>query len=159
MSWFSRPRAWTCALGLALAAPRSLRAQGWQEAQLWGAGIASRPAFGGLGVALAWRDAGRSRLLASLATGAQSPGGAVRAELAYHFLLDPARTRGNAVYGGGGLALVIGPDGRRHPYVQLLVGAENTPGGRHGTFIEAGLGGGVRVAIGFRWRKRNAPRP
>jgi hypothetical protein len=142
-----------------LAAPRVARAQGWREAQLWAVGTLSRPAFAGLGAGLAWRDAGRTRIAAALAGGAlEGAGPALRAEVVGHFLLDPARTRGDVIYGGGGLAVLLDEHGRLHPYVQLVLGAENAPGGRRGTFLEVGVGGGARLAIGMRWRKHNAPR-
>ena len=159
MSWCSRPSAWKLALVFALAAPRSARAQGWREAQLWAVGALSRPAFTGFGAGLAWRDGGRTRISASLAGGVLGGAGpAARAEIVGHFLLDPARTRGDAVYGGGGLAVLMDEHGRLHPYVQLVLGAENAPSGPRRTFVEVGVGGGARLAIGLRWRKRNAPR-
>ena len=158
MSWRSRPDAWRCALAIALAAPGVARAQGWRELQAWGVGTAARPAFVGAGIGVAWRDRARTRWSAALAGGARGGASAVRAELAYHFLLSPERTRGRGVYGGGGAAIVAGPDRRPHTYVQVVLGAEARPAGAGGAFVEAGVGGGVRVAIGLRWRKRNAPR-
>jgi len=120
-------------------------------------GIASRPLFGGAGVAVAWRDKARTRWQAAFTLGAlDGHGPAARADVAYHFLLDPAKRRGSAVYGGGGLS-VLAAKGRVTPYVLLVIGAENAPGGNGGSFVEIGVGGGVRAAVGYRWRKRNAP--
>jgi hypothetical protein len=128
---------------------------GWHETQLWVAGVASKPAVlvGGLG--LAWRDAGRTRLSFALGGGVtEDHRAAGRAEITWHFLLDPAQRRKLSVYGGGGLALSIMEGDRVRPWIQLALGAETAPAGRAGWFIEAGFGGGARVATGIRWRRR-----
>lgn len=158
MTWSSRPSL-ALAAALVLAAARGLAAQGWREAQLWGVGVVSRPAFAGAGFGLAWRDALRTRLGLAGALGAEDGAGlAGRVEGTWHFLLDPYRRSGTGVYGGGGLALVVAHDGRVHPALQLVLGAEAAPAAARGTFIEVGLGRGARVAVGLRWRKQNAPR-
>jgi hypothetical protein len=38
-------------------------------------------------------------------------------------------------------------------YITALVGIEKAPGARRGWFAEVGLGGGLRVALGMRWRR------
>ena len=120
-------------------------------------GVASDPAFAGAGVGYAWRDARRTRIAGAVALGVLGGHGiAGRAELAWHFLLDPRKRRGSAVYGGGGLALEAGA-GRVRPFILLVLGAENAPGGSGGSYVEIGVGGGVRAAVGYRWRKRIAP--
>jgi hypothetical protein len=43
------------------------------------------------------------------------------------------------------------------PYLLLVLGVENAPGGGGGSFLEVGVGGGARLAVGYRWRKHNAP--
>lgn len=157
MSWRSRPSAWGLALAATLAAPTAAAAQGWREAQLVAAGVLSRPGVGVAGVGLAWRDGGRTRVGWAALLGSDENGAMVgRAELAYHFLLDPAKRLGSGVYAGGGVAVAVS-QGRARPFVMLVVGAENSPAGRRGTFIEVGVGGGLRAAIGMRWRKHNAP--
>jgi len=157
MSWCSRPsRAAVLAL-LAAAAPVASRAQGVRELQVQLLGVASRPLFGGAGAAIAWRDEARTRWQAAVTVGAlDGRGQAARADVAYHFLLDPGKRRGSAVYGGAGLS-VLAARGRVTPYALVVLGAENAPGGSGGSFVEIGVGGGVRVAVGYRWRKRNAP--
>jgi hypothetical protein len=79
-----------------------------------------------------------------------------RADVAWHFLLDPAKRQGSAIYGGGGLSVQAGA-GKVKPYVLLVLGAENAPGGRGGSYVEIGVGGGVRALVGYRWRKQRAP--
>jgi len=157
MSWCSK-RSCAAALGLLMAAsPAAARAQSVRESQVQLLGIASRPLFGGAGVGFAWRDESRTRWQAAATLGALDGHGlASRLDVAYHFLLDPAKRRGSAVYGGAGISALAG-NGRLTPYVLVVLGAENAPGGNGGSFVELGVGGGVRVAFGYRWRKRNAP--
>ena len=157
MSWSSRPsRAALLALLVALA-PRTGRAQGWREMQLHALAIASRPFFAGAGLALGWRDPGRTRWQAAATVGGlDGHGVGARADLAWHFLLDPAKTRGGGVYGGAGMSVLAGGGGVT-PFVLLVLGVEHAPGSGGGSFMEIGVGGGVRVAVGYRWRKRNAP--
>lgn len=145
------------ALLLTVAAP--LPAQGWRETSLAGVAVLSRPAMGGIGVGLASRDAMRTRLGLTAIVGVEDGAGvAGRAEGMWHFLLDPHRRSGNGVYAGAGLALAFTNDGRVRPAVQLVLGAEHAPAAPRGTFVEVGVGRGVRLAAGYRWRKRNAPR-
>ncbi len=155
MSWCSRSRG-PVLLAAALAAAPACRAQ-VREVQLWGLAASSQPALYAAGVGLAWRDDQRTRLAPAVALGALGNGRlGARADLAIHFLLDPKRPSGSAIYGGGGLTASIA-GGRVTPYALLVLGAENAPGGAGGSFIEIGVGGGVRLAIGYRWRKSNAP--
>jgi hypothetical protein len=67
-----------------------------------------------------------------------------------HFLLAPTRRGNLAAYLAGGLAIVGGPAERG--YLVLTVGIEDRPGSRAGWFIEGGVGGGARIAAGYRWR-------
>ena len=155
MSWCWRRSALLLAPALAAAAPAP--AQSLTETQLWGTAVASRPAFYGAGFGLAWRDAQRDRIAPAVAFGAFGDRAfGVRADLSYQFLLDPAKASGSALYGGGGLSLAV-RRGRAVPYALLIVGVEGAPGGAGGSFLELGVGGGVRVALGYRWRKHNAP--
>lgn len=165
MSCCSTPRRallWAaCLAGSAALAPAPGRAQamGVRELQINALAVASRPFFGGAGGGLGFRDADRNRWQGTLAVGLLDGGGVgARGDLVYHFLLDPRKRQGSAVYGGGGLTAQVAGGGVT-PYVLLVVGAENAPGGVGGSFVELGVGGGVRFAVGYRWRKRNAPGP
>jgi len=145
------------AAALVAAAPAAARAQGLRETQVHVLGVASRPLFGGAGGALAWRDSRRTRVAASLAAGVLEGGRlAGRADVAWHFLLDPRKRGGSAVYGGGGLSVRADGEGVR-PFLLLVLGTERDPGGRGGSFVEVGVGGGLRASAGYRWRKSNAP--
>jgi hypothetical protein len=54
------------------------------------------------------------------------------------------------VYAAGGVAAVGGPVERG--YIVLTLGMEQHPGLPTGWFVEAGIGGGARLALGYRWR-------
>jgi hypothetical protein len=101
--------------------------------------------YGGL------RTSRRTRLAASLGAGVSDGRGAWRGELVAHFLLNPIRRSGAGVYGAGGVAVVGGPV--EQGYLVLGLGLEARPGARSGWFVEAGVGGGARLAVGFRWRR------
>jgi hypothetical protein len=145
-------------VALALGAASPATAQTWRETQLWAAVVDARPTVAVAGFGLARRDEGRTRIGAALAAGAAADGSwAGRAELTWHFLLDPGRREGGGLYGGAGAALSVRSHARVRPWIQLLLGFEASPAGPSGVFVEAGVGGGVRVAAGVRLRKRNAP--
>ena len=155
MSWCSNTRG-LAVLVAAIAAAPPCRAQ-VRETQVWGLAVASRPSLYAAGVGLAWRDAQRTRIAPAVALGALGDGRfGARADFAIHFLLDPWKRSGTAIYGGGGLTAALA-GGRVTPYALLVLGAEKAPGGAGGSFVEIGVGGGVRLAIGYRWRKSNAP--
>lgn len=158
MSCGSRPEVWIAAV-IAAAPLRAAAAQavppGWRETQLFAAVVASRPAVATAGLGLAHRDAGRTRVGAAIAAGVADGGApAGRIELSYHFLLDPAKRAGLAIYGGGGVAVTMVRGDHARPWLQAVLGAETTPAAAHSWFFEAGFGGGARVATGLRWRKR-----
>ena len=161
MSCGSRPRVWTLALVLLLVTARGAAAQGWHETQVWAVALASKPAVFGGGLGFAWRDAGRTRIGVALAGGiAEGSRAAGRAELAWHFLLDPAKRKGLSVYGGGGAAITVIQDSRVKPYLLLTLGVESSPAVRTSWFLEGGFGGGGRIATGLRFRtKRKTQTP
>ena len=98
------------------------------------------------------RTSGRTRISAGLGAGASDGRAAWRGELLAHFLLNPTRQWGVGVYGAGGLAAVSGPVDQG--YLVLTLGLEARPGARSGWFVEAGVGGGARLAAVVRWRRR-----
>ncbi|HXV85785.1 MAG TPA: hypothetical protein VD793_03750, partial [Gemmatimonadales bacterium] len=89
----------------------------------------------------------------AVASGVRSGRPAVRAEAWAGYHLDPVRLRGWAPYAGAGGAVVAG-GGDAAGYIMVLVGLERRPGGGRGWFAEAGLGGGPRVALGYRFSRR-----
>lgn len=113
---------------------------------------ASDPAFAGGGGYVAFRPEGRIRIALLTAVGSVSGRTAGRGELAAHFLLTPERRRGVGLYGAAGVAGETAP-GRSQGYLLLGVGLEWAPAGRSGWALEAGVAGGFRVALGWRWRQ------
>jgi hypothetical protein len=98
----------------------------------------------------ALRTTGRSRVSLSLALGASDGELAVRGELLGHFLLSPEEHRTPGFYLAGGVAGVEGAVSRG--YLVLTAGVEQAPRGGSGWALELGVGGGARVALGYRWR-------
>jgi len=107
------------------------------------------------GVQGGWRPSARMRVTAfagpGLGSDLETDALVGRGELAVHFLASPY-SRGIGFYGGGGVAGVVG-GGVDQGYVLLTLGVEHRPGGRGGWWIEAGIGGGPRLAAGWRWRR------
>jgi hypothetical protein len=133
------------------------RAQRIGEWQVWGMAAASRPFFSGAGLGYGSRDMDRMRFAGALAAGAFGDGHVgARADLTLQFLLDPRNRSGSGVYGGGGLTVAV-EGGHVSPFLLLVLGVEHAPGGRGGPFVEVGVGGGARIAVGYRWRKWIAP--
>jgi hypothetical protein len=152
-SRWARRRAAARVLGTLLAAAVASPAAAQQVLELGVTGIAtaSDPALVVGGGYAAVRTSQRTRLSAALGAGASDGRGAWRGEVLAHFLLNPTRRRGTAVYGAGGVAAVGGPVDQG--YLVLTLGLEARPGARSGWFVEAGVGGGARLAAGFRWRR------
>src|SRR5437899_1509994 len=76
----------------------------------------------------------------------------VRCEATAQFLLRPGERSGAGPYAGLGLAFVGGEGARGAGYLTALLGVESAPAARAGWYGELGLGGGVRVAVGRRFR-------
>lgn len=98
------------------------------------------------------RSLGRTRFALTAGVGAAEGGNtAWRTELGVHFLLNPRARTGIGAYVGGGAAAADAGDGT-NGYVLLVAGLEARPGGASGWSVEAGLGGGLRISAGWRWR-------
>lgn len=136
-------------VGLSSAVPAAAQTPRRFEAGLTSALLLSQPEFFGAGGLVAVRPGGRLRLQFAALAG-QASGLAGRAEFTAHFLLAPNRMRGIGWYGFAGIAGTAGQTDAG--YLQLGLGIEAAPGGRHGWWMEAGAGGGARIALGWRWR-------
>lgn len=127
------------------------------EAGIVGLFAAARPEVVGGGPSVAWRPGDRVRLVAAAIVGGQGGRTVGRGELSLDYLLEPARSHGVGVYGFAGIAGTTGA--RANGYLLLGVGAESAPGAAQGWLIEGGVGGGLRIAAGYRWRwLRREPR-
>jgi hypothetical protein len=140
-------------LGLWLpGSPLSAQAGTVREAGVEAVATAADPAVYTVGLTASVRPASRTRIALYGGGGVTGDGGGVgRAELVGHFLLNPRSMR-PGLYAGGGVAGVFA-SGAANGFLVLLVGIESRPGGRGGWFVEAGVGGGARLAAGYRWRR------
>jgi hypothetical protein len=138
-------------LSALLLAPAAATAQTVPELGVIGAVTGSDPALVAVGAYGALRTSLRTRASIAGMLGASGGDAAWRAELLMHFLLSPTRERGVGAYGAGGIGVVGGPADQG--YVVLTLGLESRPAAPSGWFLEAGVGGGARVAAGYRWRR------
>lgn len=141
---------WASLVGAALLQAAPVEAQQARELAIHAVATASDPALVVGGLAAGFRPSRRVRLSAGVAVGTSDGNLAARGELLAHFLLSPRRPRGLGVYGAGGIAGVAGPVDEG--YLVLTLGVESRPGGTSGWFLEGGVGGGARLAAGWRLR-------
>lgn len=121
------------------------------EWQVGGVAVVTGSEFTGAGLGFAWRMAGRLRIGLAAAVGeteARRTAGRAEGLFSYHF--NPV-TSGIGAYAGGGLAVTATEDDATE-YLVVLLGLEGNPVGRVGWFAEAGVSGGVRLALGLRVR-------
>ena len=127
------------------------------ELSLGAAAAFARETFAGAELGVAHRPNSDSRIALAVAGGVVSPdqSAAVRAQLTLQVLLNSSARSGRGLYAGVGGAFlgVQGAPGRG--FVAVIIGIEQTPGRRHGWFIESGFAGGLRLAAG--WRARRFP--
>jgi hypothetical protein len=110
----------------------------------------SNPEVAAAGVYGALRTSGRTRFSVALGAGISDGDLVGRGELLGHFLLSPEEREKAGFYFAGGIAAVAGAVDRG--YLVLTLGLEEHPRAQGGGFLEAGIGGGVRIALGYRWR-------
>lgn len=137
-------------VGVALAGTEPVAAQEAQEIGAVVIATSSDPVLAVAGVYAAFRTSGRTRLSASLGAGISDGDLAWRGELLGHFLLSPEERRKSGFYFAGGVAAVEGPVSRG--YLVLILGLEERPRTASGWVVEAGVGGGFRLGLGYRWR-------
>jgi hypothetical protein len=111
--------------------------------------LADRFVGGGLGFGV--RPPGRLRFAGTASAGDLKGTLAGRAEAFLAFHLNPGREKGFTPYTAAGVAASITRAATRG-YVEVLIGLEQRPGRRSGLFVEAGVGGGLRLSAGFRMR-------
>ena len=139
-----------CGLAALLLLPVPVAAQRGWDAQAGAIGLVrdSSVVVGGLGAGLRFGRGMRAAL--TLASGWVAPDAAVgRAEatLAYH--LFPQRPGRAGWYLGAGVAAELAR-GHVRGLVLALLGVEARPWRGGGVFAEFGVGGGLRVAVGYR---------
>jgi hypothetical protein len=144
------PCRWRELIAAALFAPGSLAAQQVRELGVQGIAALSDPVVGVAAGYAALRFSERTRLSASLGAGLSGREAAWRGEILGHFLLSPDERRKPGFYLAGGVA---GSGGERSQgYLVLTLGVEAKPRAPSGWSLELGVGGGLRLAAGYRWR-------
>jgi hypothetical protein len=128
-----------------------LRAQMVKEWGVQAIAAFADPAFAGGGAYGALRFGERTRAAVTLNPGVQDGEFAFRGELLGHLLVNGRSARHPQLYAFGGVAGEAGPVTRG--WLVLGAGLEARPGGRSGWALELGVGGGVRISAGFRWRR------
>jgi hypothetical protein len=104
------------------------------------------------GPSIAWRVGRRDRVVFQGGAGLEEEGVlAGRVEALWHFHLDPGALGKPGAYLGGGVGALVGDEWRG--IVVVTLGLEGSPGARAGWTVELGVGGGVRLGLGYRWRR------
>jgi len=143
------------ATGLAAGVALPLRAQATGATEI-GAGatvVLAHRGFWGPELGVARRAGGQGRFAFTAACGDYERALGVRLEATAQFLLRPLERGGVGPYGGLGLAFVGSEGARGAGYLTALLGVDQGPGARAGWYAELGLGGGVRLALGRRFRR------
>ncbi len=149
------------ATGLAVGVAVSARAQAVSATEIGGGAtvVLAHRAFWGPELGVARRSGGQGRFAFTAACGDYERALGVRLEATVQFLLRPAERSGIGPYGGLGLAFVGSDGARGASYLTALLGVDTGPGARAGWYAELGLGGGVRLALGRRFRRIAASWP
>jgi hypothetical protein len=111
--------------------------------------------FAGAELGFAHRPGNDTRVAVALASGALAGRLAGRAQLTAQILVNSAARSGPGLYAAMGAAAVARRGARGQAFLAVLMGLEAAPGSRHGWYVEAGVAGGVRAAVG--WRVRRFP--
>jgi hypothetical protein len=131
-------------------------AQGRSEWRLQGAALVAPEVFVGAGPGVAGWSALGAGAGASALLGARGGEPAFRAELWAGYHLAPGRSRGPTFYGALGAAVELRGGGARSPhddvagYFVAFAGLDARAAAGSGWFVEAGVGGGARVVLGYR---------
>jgi len=149
------------ATGLAagMAAPAPAQAVRATEIGAGATVILAHHGFWGPEVGVARRPGGQARFAFAAGCGDYERALGVRLEATAQFLLRPGERDGVGPYAGLGLAFVGSEGARGASYLTALLGVDQGPGARAGWYAELGLGGGVRLALGRRFRRFPSPWP
>lgn len=152
MSGGESPSRLSLLVGLLLAGPLPLAGQVAREWGVQATVTTGEPVTAVVGPTWGWRVGRRDRVVLDAGIGVAERGQlAGRGEALWHFLLSPGAQGKPALYAGGGLAAAV--TDRTRGWVVVTAGVDWSPGSRSGWMAELGVGGGVRVAVGYRWRK------
>jgi hypothetical protein len=111
-------------------------------------GAGRDPAFAGAGPVLAARLAGQVRLRTLVLVGRRGDATAFRGESVFELVLDPAARW--SPFAGGGVA-ASADRAERMGLLVVTFGVERRPEGRASWWVETGVGGGIRLGLGYRF--------
>jgi hypothetical protein len=134
-----------------LAGASRLEAQLRHEIGVQVTGTTGRPAALVVGPAWAWQPGARDRLVLHAGVGGSEHQVAFRGEALWQFRFEPSATKGVGLYLGAGLAAQTAES--THGWIVATLGFESRPAAAEGWILEAGVGGGFRLVLGYRWRK------
>jgi hypothetical protein len=134
-----------------LTPPKSLNGQQTLDFQVHTLAMVFADRFLGGGAGLSVRPPGKSGVYLNASAGDLGGSLAARFEGLATFHLNPERQRGFTPYVAGGIAANVSRPANRG-YIEILMGVEERPGRPSGLFLELGLGGGMRLAAGYRFR-------
>lgn len=123
-----------------------------RETSLGGAALLARRTFVGAEGGID-RRAGQSRLALAAAAGLAGGAPAVRLEARAQFLLLPPARTAAGWYGGVGIATAEAAGRHGAVYLTVALGVETAVWRAQGFYAEVGLGGGLRLGAGIRWRR------
>jgi hypothetical protein len=115
--------------------------------------VLAHRSFWGPELAVARRPGTQGRFAFTLAGGDYEGALGIRVAADAQLLLRPGERARPGPYAGLGLAFVGAEGTRGAGYLTALVGVEAAPGRRQGWYAELGLGGGVRLSLGRRFRR------
>lgn len=95
----------------------------------------------------------QTRVVGTAVAGMLGSDPAVRVEAQAQLIVNPSGRGGAGLYAGAGVAWQGATGVPGGGYLTALLGLESAPGARRGWYAEIGLGGGVRLALGARWRR------
>jgi len=125
------------------------RAQRGWDVQGHAVGMVRDSVLLGAGLGAGLRLARGLRVSATTSAGGGEGGARGRGEALVTYHVSPPRRGGVGIYVGGGLAGELWDGGARGLAV-LLAGIEARPWNGGGWFVEVGVGGGARLAAGYR---------
>ncbi len=115
--------------------------------------VLAHRSFWGPELVVARRPGTQGRFAFTLAGGDYEGALGIRVAADAQLLLRPGERARPGPYAGLGLAFVGAEGTRGAGYLTALVGVEAAPGRRQGWYAELGLGGGVRLSLGRRFRR------
>lgn len=143
------------ALCAALAVTTPARAQQFTGTEVSAGAITAVSAhdFWGAAAGLGHRVDNQTRVAGLVAAGVLDNKAALRVEATAQLIVNPSGRGGACLYAGAGVSWQGATGMSGGGYVTALLGLESAPGSHRAWYAEAGLGGGVRLALGLRWRR------